>query len=97
MSMILRILFLYLYLISFSFSAEKIEVQGLFSGKAVVLIDGQRHILSIGQTSPEGVKVISADSKSAILEVSGSQKTYRLGNTIHTNFEKPEFIREQIF
>ena len=95
--MILRILFLYLFMMPFSFAVEQLEVQGLFSGKAVVLIDGKRHILSIGETSPEGVRVISADSKSAVLEENGNQKTYRLGNTIHTNFEKPRFVREQIF
>ena len=95
--MLLRILFLYLGLMPLVFAVDQLEVQGLFSGKAVVLIDGKRHILSIGQTSPEGVKVISADSKSAVLEANGSQKTYILGNTIHTNFEKPEFLREQIF
>ena len=97
MTLLVRILCLNFCLTSFSFAVEQIEVQGLFSGKAVVLIDGRRHILSIGQSSPEGVKVISANSKSAVLEVDGTQKTYRLGNTIHTNFEKPEFIREQIF
>ena len=97
MSMILKILFLYLFMMPFSFAVDQLEVQGLFSGKAVVLVDGKRHILSIGETSPEGVKVISADSKSAVLEENGSQKTYRLGNTIHTNFEKAEFVREQIF
>ena len=97
MSMLLRILFLYLCLLPFAFAVDQVEVQGLFSGKAVVLIDGKRHILSIGQSSQEGVKVISADSHSAVLEVGGAQKTYRLGNTIHTNFEKPEFVREQIF
>ena len=49
MSMLLRILFIYFCLLPFVFAVDQVEVQGLFSGKAVVLIDGKRHILSIGQ------------------------------------------------
>ncbi|MDH5765426.1 MAG: retroviral-like aspartic protease family protein, partial [Gammaproteobacteria bacterium] len=94
-----RILFSIVFL-GFStavYAVEQIEVQGLFPGKAVLLIDGKMHVLATGSISPEGVKVISADSRSAVLEFNGVQKTYQLGNTIHTNFKKPEFLREQIF
>ena len=80
-----------------SSAVEKLEVQGLFSNKAVLMIDGQRHILAVGETSPEGVRVIAADSKSATLEVDGEQKTYRLGTTISTRYSKPEILKEQIF
>ena len=73
-----------------------IEVQGLFSGKAVVLINGRRHILSVGQTSPEGVKMISADSQSAVLEVDGKSRQYRLGNRVSTQFAKKEKTTEMI-
>ncbi len=75
---------------------DKIEVQGLFSGKAVLLIDDKRHIVAEGEASPEGVKVISADSKSAVLEVDGEQKRYLLGNSITTNYAAPASIKEQI-
>jgi len=93
----LKILFLFLCCMPVSHAIEQLEVQGLFSGKAVINIDGKMHVLSIGEISPEGVKVISADSRSAVLEIDGQHKSYQLGNTIHTNFEKPEFVREQIF
>lgn len=79
-----------------SLAVDKIEVQGLFSGKAVLLIDDKRHIVAEGQASPEGVRVISADSKSAVLEVNGEQKRYVLGNSITTSYSRPESIKEQI-
>lgn len=50
-----------------------VRVVGLFSDRAVVLVDGRRHILRPGETSPEGVKLISADSETAVLEVDGRQ------------------------
>ena len=76
---------------------EKIEVQGLFSNKAVLLIDEKRHILAVGETSPEGVKVISADSRGAVLEVDGQQKQYDLGNTVSTSFSKRKSKKETIY
>ena len=78
-------------------AVEKIEVQGLFSNKAVLLIDGVRHILAVGKTSPEGVKVISATSRGAVLEVDGQQKQYNLGNTVSTDFAVRKNKKETIY
>jgi len=94
--MILRILFINLLIIPLGMAVERIEVQALFSGKAVVLIDGKRRILSIEKPSPEGVKMISADSKSTVLEVNGRQKRYTLGNSISMSFAKRKTVKEQI-
>ncbi|VAW53776.1 hypothetical protein MNBD_GAMMA06-689 [hydrothermal vent metagenome] len=80
-----------------AYAIEKIEVQGSFSNKAVVMIDGTRHILATGKTSPEGVKVISVNSSGAVLEVDGKQKQYNLGSTISTTFEKRKSQKETIF
>lgn len=78
-------------------AVEKLEVQGLFSNKAVLLIDGTRHILAVGKTSPEGVKLISANSRGAILEVDGEQKQYDLGNTVSTTFTTRKSHKETIY
>ena len=78
-------------------AVEKIEIQGLFSSKAVVMIDGTRHILSVGQTSPEGVRLISASSRGAVLEIDGRQKQYQLGNTVSTSFSKRKSTKETIY
>jgi len=78
-------------------AVEQLEVQGLFANKAVLLIDGNRHVLAVGETSPEGVKVIAADSKSTTLEVDGKRKRYLLGNTVSTSFAKRETVKEQIY
>jgi len=81
------------------YAVEKIEVQGLFANKAVLLIDGNRHILAVGKTSPEGVKIISADSHAAVLEVDGKQKQYFLGNTstVSTSFSERKSKKETIY
>ncbi len=72
-------------------AASTIQVMALFNGKAVVKIDNSRHTLSVGESSPDGVKLISADSEKAVLQVSGKKKTYRVGNavSIGTQFNEP--------
>ena len=78
-------------------AVEQIEVQALFGGKAMILIDGNRHTLAAGDISPEGVKLIKSTSKQAVLEVDGKQKTYQLGNTVSLNYAQPEQLEETVY
>ncbi len=78
-------------------AVEKLVVQGLFSNKAVIMVDGKRHILGVGETSPEGVKVIAADSRGAVLEVDGEQKKYTMGGAVSLDFAEPKSNKEKIF
>ena len=67
--------------------ATDIEVTGLFSNKAMVSINkGNPRVLSAGQTSPEGVKLISADSTGAVFEVDGQKKRVAMGQSISTSY-----------
>lgn len=70
-------------LMTFSFAAgadTRVNVVGLFSGKAVLVINGAApRTLSVGQTSPEGVKLISADSSQAVLEIEGKRRELGMG------------------
>ncbi|MBM2830457.1 MAG: aspartyl protease [Gammaproteobacteria bacterium] len=70
----------------YSIAVEKIVIVGLFKDKAIVELDGKQRILIAGKTSPEGVTLISADSKEAVLEIDGEQKTYTLGTHIGSSF-----------
>ncbi len=80
-----------------AYAVETIAVQGLFSNKAVLMIDGDMHVLVVGQTSPEGVKVISVTKQGAVLEVDGEQKQYDLGSAVSTAFTKRKSQKETIF
>jgi len=60
--------------------AADINVLALTAGKAVVSIDGGKpRTLAVGQTTPEGVKLISASSESATFEVGGTLQTLAAG------------------
>jgi len=67
-------------------AVESIRVVGLFKDKAVVQIDGTQRLLSTGQASPEGVKLISANAREAVMEVDGKRGTYALGRHISSTY-----------
>jgi aspartyl protease family protein len=54
-------------------AAPDVRVVGLFKDRAVVVIEGKQRVLRVGQTSPEGVKLLAADSESALLEYGGEE------------------------
>jgi len=76
---------------------DTVMVLGLFKDKAVVSVNGKSRTLSLGQTSPEGVTLISANSDSAVLEIAGQRKTYALGGQIGGKFTGPKHTQAQIY
>lgn len=62
--------------------ATEVNVVGLFSGKAMVSINGGKHrVIAAGETSPEGVKLITADSSTAVLEIDGKRQNLGMGKS----------------
>jgi aspartyl protease family protein len=63
--------------------AMDVAVIGLFPGKAVVVVNGGApRTLAAGQRTPEGVLLVSADSRSATVEVEGRRRVLELGEAI---------------
>ena len=67
-------------------AVEEITIAGLFRDRAIVVLDGVQRVLIPGKPSPEGVVLISATSKEAILEINGARQTYKLGDHITSQF-----------
>lgn len=62
--------------------AADISVNALFGGKAQISVNGGKPVmLSVGQTSPEGVKLVSADSSAAVIEFQGKRQTLTTGGS----------------
>lgn len=55
-----------------------IRVVGLFPNAAVVNIDGRRTLLKAGQEGPMGIRLVSADSRGALLSINGRQQRMEL-------------------
>jgi clan AA aspartic protease, TIGR02281 family len=74
---------------AYSHAVENITISGLFKDKAIVSIDGRQRVLVVGKPSPEGVLLISANSKEAVLEIDGIRQTYGLGSHISSSYTGP--------
>lgn len=67
-----------------------IEAKMLAQGSAILVIDGKQHMLREGTRSPEGVLLVSADGKQAVLEIEGKRKTISLSRGIVNQFKTAE-------
>ena len=61
---------------------KDIHVVALFKDRVVVMIDGKRRILGSGEASPEGVRLISADSAGAVFEYQGERLERQLDGRV---------------
>ena len=77
--------------------APGVRVVGLFKDRAVVVVDGKQRTLRVGQTSPEGVKLVAADSESALLEYDGEQFRGLLDGRVSTRTRTPPAEEVQIW
>jgi aspartyl protease family protein len=65
--------------------AVEVNVIGLFTNKAVVVINGGTpRTISAGERTPEGVLLVAADSKTATIEIEGKRQVVGLGTHAET-------------
>ena len=81
-SMIFAIVFTIVSTATIAQTIKHIEVIALFENKAMLHIDKDKVLLSVGNTSKHGVKLISADAHGATLEIEGVRRKYLLGNVV---------------
>jgi len=63
--------------------ALDIQVLALTSDKAVLAIGGGKpRTMKVGQISPDGVKLISADTRAAVIEFAGKRQTLVMGESL---------------
>jgi aspartyl protease family protein len=63
--------------------ATEVNVVGLFNGKAMISVNGGKpQMLSVGKSTAQGVKLVSADSREAVLEIDGKRQTLGMGQSL---------------
>jgi aspartyl protease family protein len=62
-------------------AVENISLQALFKDKAIILVDGARRVLKSGDESPEGVRLLTTDTREeqAEIEIGGRREVLKLG------------------
>jgi aspartyl protease family protein len=78
-------------------AAPDVRVVGLFSDRAVVVIDGRRTVLRVGQTGPQDVKLIAADSEAALLEIGGESIEARLDGRVSARKQSAPVSEVQVW
>ena len=69
---------------------KDIHVVALFKDRVMVMIDGKQRLLRSGDSSPEGVRLVSADSVGAVFEYQGRTLERRLDGRVHAAVESPQ-------
>lgn len=63
--------------------AADVGVAGIFSGKALLVIDGSApRIITVGQTTAEGVRLAGIDGEAVTVEVDGRKRILRIGQSV---------------
>lgn len=57
---------------------KSISAYALFNGKAILNIDGKRHMLRAGEISPEGLKLVSSTTTAAVISIDGKEEVIGL-------------------
>ncbi len=76
-----------------SMALPDIQVQGLMQDRAVLTVEGTMHILDVGETSPEGIKVVAADAGVVTIEFEGERHELGLSSRAGTGFSVAEKTR----
>jgi len=80
-----------------SHAVSKVEIVALFTGKAVILVDGKRQLIADGDITEEGVEAVRINSSRAILRVDGEELVLTLNNRIGGPYQKKEVITESVY
>ncbi len=73
-----------LFFLGFSATALAAEVNlnGIIGNKALLVIDGGKpRWLALGESSPEGVKLVSVSGETAVFEAGGRRQTLKMGQS----------------
>lgn len=74
---------------SLSSLALDVDVLGLFKNSAMLKINGKQVLLRVGESSEDGVYLVSADSKEAVVRMGDQTHRLNLSSRIGAEFERP--------
>ncbi len=59
-------------------ASDEILVRGLLKNMVVLEVNGVQRMIKAGKTSPEGIKLISSNTKEAVVEINGEKQVLTL-------------------
>lgn len=77
-------------------AAQEVRAIALFPQRALLEIDGAQRFLKVGETSPEGVQLVAADSRHAEVEIRGRRARLELSEHIAASFTAAEVAEVRV-
>ncbi|HKI73815.1 MAG TPA: TIGR02281 family clan AA aspartic protease [Pseudomonadales bacterium] len=74
----------------------QIDVVGLFTRAALLEVNGKQELLREGDRSKEGILLVSANSREAVIDLNGRRMTLNLSSRIGTRFKPAEMATVSI-
>lgn len=82
-TLVLSIVVMVLAIDTFAQSGKiEIQVLALAKEKVVVLIDGKRQVLKLGEKSPDGITLLETGIKTALVDINGAQAVLEAGQVV---------------
>jgi aspartyl protease family protein len=77
--------------------AADVEVLALFGERAMLRIDGEKHMLMKGQSTPGGIRLLDVSTEGASIEIDGDDRYYPLGVRVRAHHRAPDTEEVQIW
>jgi aspartyl protease family protein len=73
-------------------AVKSISIQGLLGTKAILLVDGRRRVVKVGDTTPEGVKLVAIHGDTLEMIVDGQKRRQTMGDNLSfsTHYASPQ-------
>lgn len=77
---------------------KSVSIQGVLGNKAVLLVDGKQHVVQIGDSTPEGVKLIAIHGDTVLMEIDGQKRRQTMGDNqvFSTRYAAPHTQEVQV-
>lgn len=79
-----------------SHAIERVDFVGQFGRKALLDIDGRQRIVAVGETTPEGVRLVALDGKTARIEYAGAAHSLDFSQRIQSVYKAPTTAEARI-
>lgn len=78
---------------------QDVLILAIFPERAMIQVDGQRHVLRVGEGLIDGIRLVSTDSRAGhvVLEIAGQRRQIMLGSRAGGSFQSRQSARAQIF
>jgi len=71
-------------------TGNRINLFAVSEDKAILVVEKKRHVLRLGQSTPDGITLVKTDtaSETAVISVDGKEKELRLNSVLGSSFQK---------